>query len=704
MAKLLLILSLFVSVHAHAQPCFGEAECASKLVRVEVASNVLSTQTSNASLPFALPLIESAVDSSFFNDVLLRPYDLKPLGMPHSRETCLREKAEGDPLYASIRCEAQGLCADTTLHPKVREQICFKLPCAIFEGNQQVGKCGGVASIYPTGISFPEPLQIKKLKTTPKSVTIENERLKMCFVINELSLTMATAIQLDAAATQLSDRTLTVSNINPTLDQPREVCLSAKVNFAGTEPLQDVRFEVQNGVIFSDNMLREMAGQVRVDGLGGYAASDLQAIQGEVLPVLVQPMRTSIEEGLKKSLSDVLAQQVRTSVAELRTQADSGRSLRVDAASVMSEMSLANVRALDAVAVLECATLQRLGQRIPADHSCIGLPKPDLSEGTITPNTELSYFFSRSDFGFALNQSADGATNVTSESIRQRLSRIKAQLATLNLDTDWDIRDIQRYMDAISLAQTNANLPRYVELQANLSNAMTGVGLSLPDICDANNPSAHEGRSIPNCPIQVYTDLKDMNALLRKMWENGQMCESGRGPFVPERNSAGQPLFYSNGAAQGSGCFMNMSGLGCYMKEPPQLRLIPGTSRYATSVKLEKCFHNGFFGIGKFGGDLNINFSFKPKACHNGDFCVDSPKVDWKVVPGTAQFALQSGAAFNETVMNALNRGITEGLGQTIRLPLASATGVLGDVPLKSEGRVDVGAGYFGACLKPDLN
>ena len=92
------------------------------------------------------------------------------------------------------------------------------------------------------------------------------------------------------------------------------------------------------------------------------------------------------------------------------------------------------------------------------------------------------------------------------------------------------------------------------------------------------------------------------------------------------------------------------------------------------------------------------------KACHNGDFCVDSPNVNWKVVPGTARFALQSGAMFNETVMNALNKGITQGLGQTIRLPLASATGVLGDVPLKSEGRVDTGAGFFGACLKPDLN
>ncbi len=703
MAKLLSILGLIFSVHAHAQLCFGEAKCASQLVRVEVASDVLSSQTSNASLPFLLPLLESAVDSTFFNDIVQRPYELLPLGMPHAREVCVREKAEGDPLYADLNCEAQGLCADTNLNPQVREQMCFKLPCDILEGNQQVGKCGGVESIYPTGISFPAPLQIQKLTTTPKSVTIESERLKMCFMINELSLTMATSIQLDTAATQLSDRSLTISNINPTLDSPREVCLSAKVNFAGTQPLEDVRLEVQDGVIFTDNMLRDIAGQVSVEGLGGYAASDIQAIQGEVLPVLFQPMRTSIEEALKKSLSDVLALQVSTSVEQLRSRTGEGRSLRVDAASIMSEMSLANVRALDPVAVLECALIQKMGQRIPADHSCIGLENPNLSGGLVTPDTELNYFFSESDLKYEIFRIGDSTTNVTSEGIRQRLVRIRDQLKTIP-GSDWDVDDVEELINAITEAQTAANLPRFVELQANLGNAMTGVGLSLPDLCDANSPSAHEGRSIPNCPIQVYTDLNDMNALLRKMWENGQMCESGRGPFVPERNSAGQPVYYSSGMAKGTGCYINMSGLGCYMKEPPQLRYITATKRYATSVKVQSCFHNGFFGIGKFGGDLNINLDFKAKACHNGDFCVDSPNVDWNVVPGTERFALQNGASFNGTVMGALNSGITQGLGQTIRLPLASATGVLGDVPLKSEGRVDTGAGFFGACLKPDLN
>ncbi len=698
-----LIFAFVFSFQAKAQPCFGESQCASQLVRVEVANNILSSQTSSSSLPFLLPVLETAVNTSFFDELIERPYALSALGMPHSREVCQREKDEGDPRYAAIDCSVQGLCGNRTLDPFVREQLCFKLPCTMLEGNLQVGGCGTLESIYPTGINFPGPLQIQKLATTPKSVTIEKERLKMCFMVNELALTMSTAIQLDTAGSQLSDRELVLSNIQPALDRPREVCLSARVNFSGTQPLSDVRFEVADGPIISDGMLRDMASKVQIQGLGGYAAGDIQAIQGEVLPALFQPMRSSIEEALKKSLSDVLATQVRTSVEQLRNQASAGRSLRVSAGQVMSEMSLANVRALDPVAVYECALIQKMGKRIPADHSCIGLDKPDLTEGGITPDTQLSLFYAKNDVRNAILQIGQTTTNVTSESIRLRLARIRDQLATLP-GPDWDVEDTEEMMNAISEAQLAANLPDFVELQANLGNSMTGVGLSLPDVCDANSPSTHEGRSIPNCPIQVYTDLNDMNALLRRMWENGQMCESGRGPFVPERNSAGQPVFYPSGMAKGTGCYLNMSGLGCYLKEPPQLRYITATKRYATSVKVESCFHNGFLGIGKFGGDLTINFDFKAKACHNGDFCVDSPNVNWKVVPGTARFALQNGAAFNGTVTNALNKGITQGLGQTIRLPLASATGVLGEVPLKSEGRVDTGAGFFGACLKPDTN
>ncbi len=696
---------ILMTQEAHTQPCFGEAECASQLVRVAVAGNALASSRSDESnLSFLLPLLEAGADSAAFNQLTQTPVQLQPMGMPHSKERCLQEKREGDPLYAQLDCDSPSLCALPTLNSTVREQICFRLPCPVLEGSLQVGACQSVEMIYPGQISFPEPLRIEKLSATPKEVKIENGRVKMCVQLTELELNMSAAFALNTQGTQLADDSLTIRNINPRLDAPREVCISARVNFNGSEPLEDVRLEVPGGPFISDSILREAAPRLSIEGLSGYSATDIQAIQNEVVPVLFQPVRSSIEEGIKRSLSEVLRTNVRESVAELRQQFDQGRVMRVDAGALMTELGVANMSAQDSLAVLECATIQRAGGQIPAGHSCLGLPNVGTSSGAITQQTPVQYFFAVNRLR-DLFARRDGSTNITSENIRQRLLRVKEQLQ--KLDPFWvstDIEDLDKMIDGIVVAQTNANLPRFMELQAQLGTSMTGVGLSLPDICDANTPSAHEGRSIPNCPIQVYSDLKDMNALLGRMWENGQMCAEGRGAFVPERDSAGQPQFYPSGMPRGSGCKLEMSGMTCYLKSPPQLRYIASSRRYATSVQMEKCFHYGFLGIGKFGGDLNINYNFRAKACNNGDFCAESPNVNWSVVPGTARFALQNGAAFNQTVMNALNDGISGTLGSTVRLPLASATGVLGSVPLRSEGRVDTGAGFFGACLEVDPN
>lgn len=703
--KTVFAIALIVMTHqAQARPCFGEADCASQLVRVAVASNALTSATSGESqLPFLLPLLEAGADSAAFNQITQTPFPLQTMGMPHSKERCWQEKREGDPLYAQLDCESKSLCALPNLNRTVREQICFKLPCELLEGSLQVGACQGVAEIYPGEISFPDPLRIEKLAVTPKAVTIENGRVKMCVQINELELKMSASVALNTQGTQLADEALTIGNINPRLNTPREVCISSKVNLSGIEPLEDVRLEVPGEVFISDAILRDAASRLSIEGLSGYSPTDIQAIQNEVIPVLFQPMRSSIEEGIKTSLGDVLRSKVRESVAEYREQFAQGRALRVDAGALMTELGVANMRAQDSLAVLECATIQKSGAQIPAGHSCLGLPNVGTSDEPITQQTSVSYFFAFNRLRDDVQQFAS-STNVTSENIRQRLIRVREQLQALPDVMSWDVDKITEVIDAITVAQTNANLPRFMELHAQLGTGMTGVGLSLPDVCDANNPSAHEGRSIPNCPIQVYSDLNDMNALLRRMWENGQMCQEGRGAFVPERSSAGQPQFYNSGMPKGTGCKLEMSGMTCYLKSPPQLRYVSSSRRYATSVQMEKCFHNGFLGIGKFGGDLNINYNFRAKACNNGDFCASNPNVNWSVVPGTARFALQNGAAFNQTVMNALNEGISGALGSTVRLPLASATGMLGSVPLRSEGRVDTGAGFFGACLEVDAN
>ena len=137
-----------------------EALCGSQLLRVDVAANALNSKNAQS----LLPALQSFADSPMLQGMIQKKYPLTPIGFPHTMETCVREKAEGDPDFLGIDCNAPGLCSDKNLNPAVREKMCFKLPCPVLEGSLNPGKCAEQKDIYPVGISFPDPLDIKNIK------------------------------------------------------------------------------------------------------------------------------------------------------------------------------------------------------------------------------------------------------------------------------------------------------------------------------------------------------------------------------------------------------------------------------------------------------------------------------------------------------------------------------------------------------------
>jgi hypothetical protein len=80
---------------------------------------------------------------------------------------------------------------------------------------------------------------------------------------------------------------------------------------------------------------------------------------------------------------------------------------------------------------------------------------------------------------------------------------------------------------------------------------------------------------------------------------------------------------------------------------------------------------------------------------------VKDPEINWKVAPGTERFAFRPSSQLNSTVNDTINGLIKKTLSESIRIPLSNEAGAMANFPLESEGRVDAGPGYFGACLKP---
>jgi hypothetical protein len=707
-----------LSLPVYGQYCLDDSQCRSQLLRVEVAANAMGP----GNVQQLMPALRSLSQSGLLQNALKRGFDLQPLSFPHSVETCAREKAEGDANFQNIDCNSKTLCSQANLKPVVREQICFKLPCPILEGTLQVGACANVEDIYPTTISFPGQLEIQNIKLTPTSVNVVGPRARLCFRVDELQLHMSAQLALDTANTQLPDSSIQIGNINPRLDQPHEACVSARVDLTSANPVSDIQVENPAGPFISDQMVREASQALRVTGLSGYPAQALQSIQAEVVPALFQPLRASIEDGIQKSLAATFQNELEKVIRPL-TAATAGQSLFVNGQGFMSELGLANLEVHNQMARVECAALRGARRPIPPAHACIGLP--EFGDETITTDFDSPVINELMNLQWKMQ-----GKNITSESLKQRLVALKDVLrqqvdefppqpndspSVVAMHLEGHQAMIQNYLSEyvdpmlaqIETAQLQGQLYNFIEIQNQLQQGQsTNVGMSLPEICSATNPSPHAGRDIPNCPIQAYVDLNEFNKVLARMWETGAICQTGRGKFVPRLNSAGQPMQTAEGKPLGTGCYMEMSGMGCYLKSPPQIRFDTATRKYEVPLQLEKCFYPGVqllfmnTGLGRFGADFNIDFAFRPKACHNGDFCMENPDVNWAVVPGSGSQGLGDDSWLQSIITGEIGKALNGALGNTIRIPLASGAGALANVPLQAEGRVDSGPGFFGACLE----
>lgn len=704
------IVLLSISFSTFAQDC--DTQCGSQLLRVDIAANVLNGNTAQS----LLPSLQRLAESPGLQSAIEKEYPLEGFSFPHTLETCQREKAEGDPDFTNIDCNAKDLCSNPDYSQSVREKICFKLPCAIFEGDQQVGKCNGTSDLYPKHISFPGPVDIENIDLTPTKVEYKNNVANLCFRVNALSLHMSTKLDFDISGTDLKDRSIEVSNINPTLDGPREICMSADIRLGTSNPISNIKLIPQgNSPFVSDDMIRAASRNLVIKGLSGYRPEDLAAIQSEVVPALVHPMRESIEKAVQDSLSKVFNDQIQQTLAPI----SNGQTMTVDSSNFMKELGVNNMMVKNQLALVECAHIKAAKKEIPSNHACVGMK--DRFGGIITPeNLDTSSNIERS----VLISMIKGK-NITSENVKQRLIALKdlmreekvsdfftngaspEEIADLE---EWhkemfeqNIRDdIDPLIEEINENQLKDQMYSVIGIQNNLNPGISNsIGLVLPEICTPQ-PSPHAGRKMNGCPIQVYADLIEFNKVLHKMWDSGRLCTGGQGEFRPKLDENGRDAYNSEGRPLANGgCEMTISGMTCYVKHPPQLKYDSKNKKYKIDLSLKSCYRGPvIFGIGKFGGDFNINLDFKPKACSNGDFCMDQVNAKWSVVPGTERFDLRESSWFDKLIKEKIDDALKNSIKETIRIPMASGVGPLGNVPLQAEGRVDSGPGYFGVCLE----
>ncbi|MFP5387225.1 MAG: hypothetical protein ACLGHN_14200 [Bacteriovoracia bacterium] len=709
------MLRLLVSVMAtvlfiapsFAQDC-GE-QCPSPLLRVEVAADLLN----NGKAEGLLPSLKKMAESPTLESVLQKGFPLKTIGFPHNKETCEREKAEGDPDFRDIDCESASLCSDTGLKPSVRDKLCFKLPCAILEGNLNVGKCKDVTEVFPTEIEFPEPVNIQKMKLTPTKVEFENGVANLCFTINELDIRMSTSLKLDVSKTDLTDRGIEISNINPVLDAPKDICIKANIDIASGNPVSNIRIiKDENTPFISDEMIRQASGRLEIKGLSGYSRSDLRTIQSDVVPVLFHPIRNSVEKAVHNSLEKIFEEKISGSIRHLI----SGTTF-IDSKNFMNELGITNIQVKNQLAILECAQLKAAGRSIPPKHPCRGQMswgKPIDDDFDSSPGMERSILE-----GMIIGK------NVTSEDVKRRLLALKEPMSQIGLpeifkkdrtpeqqastlewyrkshEKDFE-REILPMVESIEKAQLESQLYNMVGIESKINEGLsTSVGLVIPEICSPE-PSPFAGRRIKNCPVQVYADLIQFNKVLSKMWDTGRLCMKGKGSFKPQRDEKGTQKYTEEGKPLvESGCELNMGGMSCYVKTPPQLKYDYKTRKYNVGLDLTNCYRGPvIFGLAKFGADFKIDFAFEPKACANGDFCMDKPEAKWSIVPGTERFSLKKESFFDEMIKEKIDQAVTGAVKDTIRIPMTSGAGPLGNIPLQAEGRVDSGPGYFGVCLE----
>lgn len=674
--------------------------CRSELVRIQVAPGVLNDRTvgrlaHSLENPTVLEGLEAAIKTT---------YEFPPFPFPHDVERCEREKAlqPGNPLLQSLDCQQPGICGRTDLGRETLQLFCLALPCGMFEGSQQVGACNGVMDLQPDSLSFTQPITVHDIDLSPPQIEVVGNRMSACFVINRLELGVGVGLGLNTTGTQLADRQIQVNNIRAATDGPRTVCARAQLDFNRPDPVQSFEVDLVDPVFVSDNMIREAAAGIEISGLSGYSPDEIAAAKTEIGATIFRSIRPKLES----SVQDVLGRGIRDQVNQLVSN-NNGQAIRIPTERIFDEVGLGANEMRDQINRLECAYIRGAGELIPEGHPCLSLTYSPLRH-PITRDVSPDDFEVNFEL-FDVKRLAE-AHRITSPAVQERLRSLQQYLPRQQVPaSDLAVRtpeeqerfrrnwpqDVQRSYqnwvgEAINIIDQNravSSLPDHLHLITTLGNGGgPRASLSVPGICDPREASPHAGRSIPNCPVQVYADLNEFNKVLRNLWENGSICNSG----------------------QREECRFSMAGVACNLGAPPEIRYDTRTRKYKTSLDLNRCYRGRDWSTlaslvvdTSIGGDFNIDVAFTAETCEGGDFCVSNAEVDWAVVPGTERGALTG--LFAGMARDKIDEAITGAVANRIRLPLSnSVSSMLPGVTVRARGRVDAGPGYFGACLSVD--
>lgn len=679
-----------------------DCNCQTQLLRVDIQNSTLNNVlSSNEKLKeIAVPSLTNYMDSDAFKKKFLGDYPMEPMGFPFNKDVCLKEKDQGDPKFKDIDCENLMLCSDPTVSEEVKTEVCIALPCAMIVGSQRMDQCPPQGVARPTMLHYPEPIKLNKIAMTPTTVTADNGILRACFNMTELDTTVGVGVEFGEDPSITYDR-MGISNLNIKLDGPREVCMSGKINLGSAEPVSDIKIENKNEHFVSNEMInRAISGSV-ISGVSGYTPATINVLKLTAAPALARHFRPTVEEAVQQTLAKVFQDQVNVLVTQMDNK-NAPNTINTPSNSIVSEMGVANIAVKKYVDLMDCSLLKAEGQSFPNGHKCtstvFGAVKDKPLKAKQIPRPDKAAEILRDQMA--------RYDQVTSENIKNSLMGFEERMNALSLGSVYQSQ-LKPLVDRISRTQTESSLIRGVQLMSELGsgNSMSGFGISIPDICDVVNPSTHKGRSIPNCPIQAYVDLDEMNDLLAAMYNSGRLCHRGKGDYVPEVDSQGRKIYNSDDSPRGSGCFFAIEedpdGMRCFLNGAPKIRFDSTTNGYKVDLKTKDCFRGGvFLGQGKIGGDINFEIGFTPAICGQGDFCLENGQADWSVVPGTARYALRESSFFSGIVRKTIDKQLNAIMGETIRLPLSSNTGPMSMVPLEAEGRIDAGPGFFGACLK----
>ncbi len=689
--KWLLLFSILLS----ARPTSAQETCACKaqLMRIQIDSAYLNqTVTSQDKLNKIIAPLSSYMHTDDFKQKFLGDYKIKSMGFPFSRAVCQEEKDQGDPKFKNVDCDNWMLCADEAVALEVKKEVCSTLPCALIVGSARMGQCPSEGRAMPSMLHFTEPVGLKKIELTPSGLTSQGNRIRACFTISQLEASLGVGIEfLKDPAIKYDD--LGLSNFNLKLDTAREVCMSGKVDLASKEPISDLSIEKTSENIISDAMINQALSGAKLRGLSGYSEATLNIIKLTAAPALARHFRPSIERALLDALGNTFKTQVGKFVGTL-TNADAGTFVS-NSDGLLSELGVANISLRKYVSLLECSILKAEGKIVPDEHPCFSDYFPQIS-GKPLKFKQIPHPVKAAQYLQEISRRYDQAT---SEVLRSQLAGFADRLTSLGLSTVYGAQ-VKPVVDGIKGNQLKSSLLKNIQLLSDFGNgsSSTGINLMVPETCDTTNPSPHMDKSLPNCPIQAYIDLNEVNKVLAAMYASGQLCHSGKGDFVSQgRNRDGSPI--------GTGCQFIVEeddkGLRCFLNGPPKLSFDRSTNGYKVDFKTKECFRGSvILGQGKIAGDINFELGFTPGICGRGEFCLQNGTADWNVVPGTARYALSERSWFNGIVRKTIDKKLNGLVSQSIRIPLSTETGPLSLVPLEAEGRVDVGPGYFGACLK----